>query len=45
MEATYIVFALAIWCAVSIPAGLLIGGAIALGGDKAADSTDVRQAA
>ena len=45
MDATYIAVALALWCAISIPAGLLIGSVIAAGTEEPADAVDTRQAA
>jgi hypothetical protein len=45
MDATYIALGLALWCVVSIPAGLFIGTVIAVGGREPADIIDVQQAA
>jgi hypothetical protein len=45
MDATYIALGLALWCVVSIPAGLFIGNVIAAGSQEPADIVDVQQAA
>ena len=45
MDATYIAVALAVWCAISVPAGLLIGSVIAAGTKAPAESLDVTRAA
>ena len=45
MDATYIALALAAWCVISVPAGLLIGSVIAAGAKAPAEPIDVKQAA
>ena len=45
MDATYIVFALAAWCVISIPAALLIGTAIAVGTEEPPTAMEVKHAA
>ena len=45
MDVTYIAVAFALWCAVSIPAGLLIGSVIAVGSQEPADTIHVQRAA
>jgi hypothetical protein len=45
MDATYIAAVLAVWCVVSIPAGLFIGSMIATGTKEPSDAIDVQRAA
>jgi hypothetical protein len=45
MDVTNIAVAVAVWCVISIPAGLLIGGVIAAGTRAPAEALEVKRAA